>query len=170
MTPSSRGSTAKPCAAMSWASRRSGTTWRCTPTQPWRLSSSTATLLPKSTVTRCGRHAVGVPAQSLHGSSLHGSSLHAAVKQPAATCCSAACLQVLHLAEVLHNTPKHPLCVKALQRRAAAYQVRYMPLMLLLIGAVVQLLSSPPAWLVALHCIAGLGAAQQGCGGLAGSC
>ena len=32
-------------------------------------------------------------------------------------------LQVLHLAEVLHNTPKHPLCVKALQRRAAAYQV-----------------------------------------------
>lgn len=32
-------------------------------------------------------------------------------------------LQVLHLAEVLHNTPKHALCVKALRRRAAAYQV-----------------------------------------------
>lgn len=34
--------------------------------------------------------------------------------------------QVLHLAEVLHNTPKHPLCVKALQRRAVAFQVRQM--------------------------------------------
>jgi len=34
-------------------------------------------------------------------------------------------LQVLHLAEVLHNTPKHALCVKALQRRAAAYQVSH---------------------------------------------
>jgi hypothetical protein len=33
-------------------------------------------------------------------------------------------MQVLHLADVLHNTPNHPLCVKALQRRAAAYQVR----------------------------------------------
>jgi hypothetical protein len=32
-------------------------------------------------------------------------------------------LQVLHLAELLHNKPKDPLCVKALQRRSAAYQV-----------------------------------------------
>ncbi|WIA23793.1 hypothetical protein OEZ85_013473 [Tetradesmus obliquus] len=32
------------------------------------------------------------------------------------------CDKVLHLADVLHNTPQHPLCVKALQRRAAARQ------------------------------------------------
>lgn len=38
--------------------------------------------------------------------------------------CCVVSLQVLHLAEVLHNTPQHPLCVKALQRRAAAHQVR----------------------------------------------
>lgn len=38
--------------------------------------------------------------------------------------CCVVSLQLLHLAEVLHNTPQHPLCVKALQRRAAAHQVR----------------------------------------------
>lgn len=31
-------------------------------------------------------------------------------------------LQVLHIADALHNTPRDPLCVKALQRAAAARQ------------------------------------------------
>jgi hypothetical protein len=32
-------------------------------------------------------------------------------------------LQVLHIADFLHNKPHHPLCIKALQRRSAARKV-----------------------------------------------
>jgi tetratricopeptide (TPR) repeat protein len=82
-------------------------------------------------------------------------------------------LQVLHLAEVLHHTREHPLCVKALQRRAAAHQVG--------MGAstrgtctqrVLAAISADPGaclWCARCCCPAGPGAAQQGRGRPAGS-
>lgn len=50
------------------------------------------------------------------------STLHATSRPPPPLC---PCIQVLHLADLLHDAPKDPLCVKAYLRRAAAYEVMH---------------------------------------------
>ncbi|WIA44309.1 hypothetical protein OEZ86_007106 [Tetradesmus obliquus] len=57
-----------------------------------------------------------------HSMALHANAAAAALKLQCYVQALEHCDKVLHLADVLHNMPQHPLCVKALQRRAAARQ------------------------------------------------
>ncbi|KAL6765116.1 hypothetical protein V8C86DRAFT_3128274 [Haematococcus lacustris] len=53
---------------------------------------------------------------------LHANAAQAALKLKCYVQAIEHCDKVLHIADFLHNNPRHPLCVKAHVRRAAAYQ------------------------------------------------
>ncbi|KAK9823542.1 hypothetical protein WJX72_003579 [[Myrmecia] bisecta] len=62
---------------------------------------------------------LGLDAQR-HNMALHANAAMASIKQGCYVQTIEHCDKVLHLAEFLHNKPRDPLCIKALQRRATA--------------------------------------------------
>lgn len=62
-----------------------------------------------------------------HNMALHANAAQAALKLSCFVQAVEHCDKLLHVADALHNNPKHELCVKALQRRATAYKALQQP-------------------------------------------